>query len=514
VVWFLGGNALYVNGVRTQTKITIDLSSDPASVTSDPSAPGILLPKEAVQAAAQQIVDNYILPGLRQDIAQLTYWANNYPDATSSQAYRDLSDKVQTELGYFRLCATDSQWNQYTSSWSLLSDPRFSSFTKVATAYQFGVQDLVQNFGFLSGADAQTVKRMQSQYPELYHALAKSGFKDYSAALDGAVYLNASRTLGGEAQRLAFNLATRDIATEQTWLNTKFMWNMQAGPDGLSAGTPRSMMLEFINAEIVPQLANPDAYNKQLAADTGAKFWETSLLKAMYDDYRNYPLLRDFSWMRENYLPVINPGDNSVQKVTFDHWVSKTIADPFTGMATTIFVQEPITCAHFIDARSGNDVYIRPDGSAFIGAGEYIGVVLDATVVADLVGVAWKGGTRVVGIAADTLANVSTRTVAREGVDAAVNEATRVASNPVTKGAGGLLDEASTWNPCIRCFGEGTLVKTEAGYAPIETLKAGDLVQSEDPKTGAIALRRVAQVHIRPAASIKTFYKLTVVSVV
>ena len=321
VVWFLGGNALYVNGSPTRTKITIDLSSDPASETSDPSAPGILLPKEAVQAAAQQIVDNYILPGLKQDIATLTNWANNNPDAAGSQAYRDLSDKVQTELGYFRLCATDSQWNQYTSSWSLLSDPRFGSFTKVAAAYQFGVQDLVRNFGFLSGADAQNVQRMKSQYPELYNALAKSGFKDYSVALDGAVYLNASRTLGGEAQRLAFNLATRDIATEQSWLNTKLMWSMQAGGDYIGGGIPRSMMLEFINAEIVPKLANPDSYTKQLGADTATKFWETSLLNAMYNDYRNYPLLRDFSWMRENYLPVIDPATNAVQQVTFDHLV-------------------------------------------------------------------------------------------------------------------------------------------------------------------------------------------------
>ena len=41
-------------------------------------------------------------------------------------------------------------------------------------------------------------------------------------------------------------------------------------------------------------------------------------------------------------------------------------------------------------------------------------------------------------------------------------------------------------------------------------MKVGDLVQSQDPKTGAISLRRVTQVHVRPIEKINTFYKLTV----
>ena len=66
----------------------------------------------------------------------------------------------------------------------------------------------------------------------------------------------------------------------------------------------------------------------------------------------------------------------------------------------------------------------------------------------------------------------------------------------------------SLWVNC--CFVAGTPVKTETGHAPIESLKVGDLVQSEDTKTGAISLRRVTQVHVRPIEKINTFYKLTV----
>ena len=126
-------------------------------------------------------------------------------------------------------------------------------------------------------------------------------------------------------------------------------------------------------------------------------------------------------------------------------------------------------------------------------------MVLDATVVADLVGVAWKGGTRVAGIAADALANVSTRTIAREGVDAAVNEATRIASNPVTKGAGGLLDEAATWGAC---FVAGTLVWTAEGSKPIEAILAGDLVVSADENRHQTVLKPVTRLFKRTAPQI------------
>ena len=72
------------------------------------------------------------------------------------------------------------------------------------------------------------------------------------------------------------------------------------------------------------------------------------------------------------------------------------------------------------------------------------------------------------------------------------------------------LDGIPLIRNCNSCFAAGTLVKTGAGYQPIESLKVGDLVPSEDTKTGAISLRRITHVHVRPVADIKTFYKLTV----
>lgn len=51
------------------------------------------------------------------------------------------------------------------------------------------------------------------------------------------------------------------------------------------------------------------------------------------------------------------------------------------------------------------------------------------------------------------------------------------------------------------CFGAGTLVWTRDGRAPIETLQVGDLVLSQDPRSGALAYQAVEAVHHNPPAT-------------
>ena len=47
-----------------------------------------------------------------------------------------------------------------------------------------------------------------------------------------------------------------------------------------------------------------------------------------------------------------------------------------------------------------------------------------------------------------------------------------------------------------KCFIAGTLIATEEGDEPIEDVKEGDLVYSEDPETGEIALKRVVRTFV------------------
>ncbi|HBL84589.1 MAG TPA: hypothetical protein DDZ99_06745, partial [Clostridiales bacterium] len=51
-------------------------------------------------------------------------------------------------------------------------------------------------------------------------------------------------------------------------------------------------------------------------------------------------------------------------------------------------------------------------------------------------------------------------------------------------------------NTFNQCFVAGTLVSTENGNKPIEEIKAGDLVWSENPETGEKALKRVMQTFV------------------
>jgi hypothetical protein len=49
----------------------------------------------------------------------------------------------------------------------------------------------------------------------------------------------------------------------------------------------------------------------------------------------------------------------------------------------------------------------------------------------------------------------------------------------------------------------GTLVWTEAGLEPIQHLRPGDRVLSQDPETGELALRFVLNVGLRPTTSMR-----------
>jgi hypothetical protein len=54
------------------------------------------------------------------------------------------------------------------------------------------------------------------------------------------------------------------------------------------------------------------------------------------------------------------------------------------------------------------------------------------------------------------------------------------------------------------CFGAGTLVATLAGPTPIEQIKVGDRVLSQDPETGELAYKPVLKTTVRPPAEMVT----------
>lgn len=67
-----------------------------------------------------------------------------------------------------------------------------------------------------------------------------------------------------------------------------------------------------------------------------------------------------------------------------------------------------------------------------------------------------------------------------------------VAPGPGTQCTGGVCTNGSN------CFAAGTLVSTPEGLQPIEQIKAGDLVVSADPETGAVVSSRVAGTFVTP----------------
>lgn len=57
--------------------------------------------------------------------------------------------------------------------------------------------------------------------------------------------------------------------------------------------------------------------------------------------------------------------------------------------------------------------------------------------------------------------------------------------------------------PCrLSCFVAGTLILTNDGFVPIETLQAGDIVLAHDPDTGETALKPIVRTYVNPNDSI------------
>jgi len=53
---------------------------------------------------------------------------------------------------------------------------------------------------------------------------------------------------------------------------------------------------------------------------------------------------------------------------------------------------------------------------------------------------------------------------------------------------------------CARCFPRGTLVATARGEQPIQALRVGDIVLSEDPHTGKVESEPVQRLIVDPVS--------------
>ena len=69
------------------------------------------------------------------------------------------------------------------------------------------------------------------------------------------------------------------------------------------------------------------------------------------------------------------------------------------------------------------------------------------------------------------------------------------ASQPTTKPTLTDIVDASSWSASLECFGQGTLVHATGGPKPIETIRVGDRVLSQNVSTGALTYQPVMVVH-------------------
>ena len=86
--------------------------------------------------------------------------------------------------------------------------------------------------------------------------------------------------------------------------------------------------------------------------------------------------------------------------------------------------------------------------------------------------------------------------VGKKGSEKAVEAAVMLATDGALKGIGKIAGKFKVKPSGSFCFAAGTLVAAEKGQKPIEEVKVGDFVYSENPETGEKGLKKVVRTFV------------------
>ena len=445
-------------------------------------------------------VDNYL--------GTITYLKNQYPDDYQNRDdYKVADQRLQEYLGYFALCATDEVWNKYVQGTPQLAG--YTAYVTAAQAFKVDQAKLDADFGMLSVKTSQQISDLRDKNPGIYNALFEHDPAN-DAFLNGVVYLMAvpqlaqvsrdtslssdTTTLYAAARDQAIKTAALDLgqdipkdASNASWggsvkgTTSDFLWNVLVqyqrdnyeDHSGTDAAVSLSRTGSLNSASYTSSLYGAlDPADKAAYSNIEASASLTAMLKAsapaqIYQFYENYPLIRDILFQNGYYTPV---GKN--------------------GVAETVDWGAAGQVQHYIDSRTGLDVFVRTDGSVYVSPQDWVHVALDVVTLATM----GKGGP------GTTVAGIEVAAAEQPFVRAAIGSLFKVETEAAVTGEQALLKEAAEAPVASAgngCFIAGTLVETSEGPKRIEEIHVGDLVRARDAGTGATFLKPVVKLYRR-----------------
>lgn len=287
-----------------------------------------------------------------------------------------LNRDLETNLGYFALCADDDHWQNFVSNTPFLQNDAYKRSLEVAQTYRQSIDSFVEKHGSFANKDAEAVAQLRNKNLALFNALAK---KDYSqideSIVDGTLLLlgaNNNKNLTPEEKQNAIKVAARGIAVARNkWVEAAVTGGGKDGINWTDSDLRDLANFNYIQTEIQNNLSSEDQ-----------EFFKSQLTDEIDHAYKSTGgqsvLGKTIKAVSSRIKPYLDPDTNKAKVIHITKY------NPGTGKEEAIPVQ-----LH-IDLDTGEPVLYRNDGLPFI-PGDQFQLVVEATAIADLTKLGFVG---------------------------------------------------------------------------------------------------------------------------
>lgn len=322
---------------------------------------------EEEHAQLRQVLALQAKEKIQELVHNIELYEKKFPN---SDALNEFRRKLETNLGYFALCADDNHWQEFVSSTPLLQNDAYKRSLEVAQAYRQSVDSFVEKHGSFANKNAEEVAQLRNKNPALFNALAK---RDYSqiddAVVDGTLLLFGAaneKDFTPEQRQNAIKVAARGIASARYKFEKSLSGDIVSSLYLNDEEKKTLASLGYITSEIQNNLSSEEQefFNSELKNETSRVFSQSGLSDSFWKSLTG----KQISVISEAAQPFIDPDTGEAKVVS-----SGEFYNPGTGQ------YENVELRVYVDIDTGIQILRDQDGNVFRQAGEDFDQILTLT---------------------------------------------------------------------------------------------------------------------------------------